>query len=283
MSLYSKPCRIGRDNAFISTYNCLYYYYLTDQKIYRLIGESFLLVLFGQLKGLVWISKPSWRNSGRVSACTVIKTYARINEFCALTFAPFFKCPIYTVGEFGRYQWIQYLLHLLPAFTGGVFYQTFKEEIVFEWLPQIISLLAWKQLKTCEYFFFISLLILGGVHMLSQVEVGATPRHRFIIHLHIIVSGFAWKGISDDGKQKLITHYLSDLYRQMSGGERHYIRVRRIVPLRLGAERNSTLQSVGIRSHLLWIHHRYRCKNFRPFLTSFILILIEFFILSFFL
>lgn len=38
-------------------------------------------------------------------------------------------------GEFGRYQWIQYLLHLLPAFTGGV-------------------------------------------HMLSQVEVGATPRHR---------------------------------------------------------------------------------------------------------
>jgi hypothetical protein len=79
----------------------------------------------------------------------------------------------------------------LPAFTGGVFYQTFKEEIVFERLPQIISLLAWKQLKTCEYFFFISLLILGGVHMLSQVEVGATPRHRFIIHLHIIVSGFA--------------------------------------------------------------------------------------------
>jgi hypothetical protein len=84
------------------------------------------------------------------------------------------------------------------------------------------------------------------------------------------------------GKQKLITHYPSDLYRQMSGGERHYIRVRRIVPLRLGAERNSTLQSVGIRSHLLWIHHRYRCKNFRHFLVSFILILIEFFILSFF-
>jgi hypothetical protein len=53
------------------------------------------------------------------------------------------------------------------------------------------------------------------------------------------------------GKQKLITHYPSDLYRQMSGGKRHYIRVRRIVPLRLGAERNSTLQSVGIRSHLL--------------------------------
>jgi hypothetical protein len=155
VSLYSKPCRIGRDNAFISTTNCLYYYYLTDQKIYRLIGESFQLVLFGQLKGLVWILKPSWRNSGRVSACTVIKTYARINEFCALTFAPFYfkKCLIYTVGEFGRYQWIQYLLHLLPAFTGGVFYQTFKEEIVFERLPKIISLLAWKQLKTCEYFF----------------------------------------------------------------------------------------------------------------------------------
>jgi hypothetical protein len=41
VSLYSKPCRIGRDNAFISPSSCLYYYYLTDQKIYRLIGESF--------------------------------------------------------------------------------------------------------------------------------------------------------------------------------------------------------------------------------------------------
>ena len=36
------------------------------------------------------------------------------------------------------------------------------------------------------------------------------------------------------------------LYSQMSGGGRHYIRVRRIVPLHLGAQRNSALQSVGI-------------------------------------
>lgn len=41
-------------------------------------------------------------------------------------------------GEFGRYQWTQYVFQMLPAF-------------------------------------------LGGVHMLSQVEVGATPKHRFCL------------------------------------------------------------------------------------------------------
>lgn len=44
---------------------------------------------------------------------------------------------LFLAGEFGRYQWTQYLLHLLPAFTGGI-------------------------------------------HMLSQVVVGATPKHRYV-------------------------------------------------------------------------------------------------------
>lgn len=43
------------------------------------------------------------------------------------------------IAEFGRYQWIQYVLLIMPAFTGGI-------------------------------------------HMLSQVMVGATPKHRYRIY-----------------------------------------------------------------------------------------------------
>jgi hypothetical protein len=58
---------------------------------------------------------------------------------------------------------------------------------------------------------------------------------------------------SDNGAKKPITFQslAIEFFTQMSGGGRRHIRVRRILPLPFVPERNSTLQSVGIRSHLL--------------------------------
>lgn len=128
-----------------------------------------------------------------------------------INFRFFFKCLIYTVGEFGRYQWIQYLLHLLPAFTGGVFYQTFKEEIVFERLPQIISLLVWKQSKTCEYFCLFSFWFKAEFICCRKWKWEPRPDTGLLFTFISLSVDLLEKEFPTMGKQKLITHYPSDL------------------------------------------------------------------------
>lgn len=97
--------------------------------------------------------------------------------------------------------------------------------------------------------------------MLSQVEVGATPRHRFLL-LSIFICAIQ-KGLMKTKNSQLLDVVLIQglLYTQMYGGERHNHRVRWFVSLYFSTQPDVALQSVGIRSHLLRIHHRYRCKN----------------------